>query len=105
MTSKKMPPQIGPVEVGPTKAGARHVVGLNTVRNGESVQITKMEGGHQFLSRLASLGFTPGARVQVVQNYGHGPIIVSLRGTRVALGRGEAEKILVGQLTGTDDGN
>lgn len=100
-----MPPQIGPAEVEPTKVGASPVVGLNTVPNGESVQITRMEGGHQFLSRLASLGFTPGARVQVVQNYGHGPIIVSLRGTRVALGRGEAEKILVGQLTGTDDGN
>jgi ferrous iron transport protein A len=105
MTSRKMPPHIGPGEAGPTKAEARHVVGLGAVRNGESVQITRMEGGHQFLSRLASLGFTPGAWVQVVQNYGHGPIIVSLRDTRVALGRGEAEKILVGQLAGTDDGN
>jgi ferrous iron transport protein A len=54
-----------------------------------------MQGGHDFLSRLASLGFTPGARLRVVQNYGRGPLIVSLRDTRVALGRGEAEKILV----------
>jgi ferrous iron transport protein A len=59
-----------------------------------------MEGGHQFLSRLASLGFTPGAHLQVVQNYGRGPLIVSLRDTRVALGRGEAQKILVEQLAG-----
>jgi Fe2+ transport system protein FeoA len=62
-----------------------------------------MEGGHQFLSRLASLGFTPGARLQVIQNYGRGPIIVRLRDTRVALGRGEAQKILVEQLTGALD--
>ena len=72
---------------------------LGSVRIGESVQIRRMAGGHQFLSRLASLGFTPGARLEVLQNYGHGPIIVRLRDTRVALGRGEAEKILVEQVT------
>ena len=44
---------------------------------------------------LVSLGFTPGVGVDMVQNYGHGPLIVALRGTRVALGRGEANKILV----------
>ena len=59
------------------------------------MRIQNIRGGHNFLSRLASLGFTPGARLQVVQNYGHGPIIVNVRDTRVALGRGEAAKILV----------
>ncbi len=64
----------------------------------------RCKAGHGFLSRLASLGFTPGAHLRVVQNYGHGPIIVSLRDTRVALGRGEANKILVERLAGGDDG-
>ena len=77
---------------------------LSAVQTGESVCIQKMQGGHVFLSRLASLGFTPGAHLRVVQNFGHGPIIVSLRDTRVALGRGEANKILVGPLAGGDDG-
>ncbi len=62
-----------------------------------------MTGGHHFLSRLASLGFTPGANLHVVQNYGRGPIIVTLRDTRVALGRGEAQKILVEQSSGEDN--
>ena len=79
-------------------------VGLDKVQNGESVQIFKMLGGHHFLSRLASLGFTPGARLMVVQNYGHGPIIVNLRDTRIALGRGEAEKILITRTAGREDG-
>jgi ferrous iron transport protein A len=74
---------------------AENSVSLSAVRSGQSVRIQKMQGGHHFLSRLASLGFTPGARLKVVQNYGHGPIIVNLRDTRVALGRGEAGKILV----------
>jgi ferrous iron transport protein A len=77
---------------------------LGAVRGGESAKIVGMEGGHHFLSRLASLGFTPGARLKMVQNYGHGPLIVKLRDTRVALGRGEAEKILVEPVTGAKDG-
>ncbi len=93
MTSKKMPSEMV------TANG----VSLGMVRTGQSVRIRRLTGGHNFLSRLASLGFTPGTRLDVVQNYGRGPIIVSLRGTRVALGRGEAEKILVGRVNGEDD--
>jgi Fe2+ transport system protein FeoA len=33
--------------------------------------------------------------VKVVQNYRRGPVIVSIRHVRVALGRGEAHKVLV----------
>jgi ferrous iron transport protein A len=44
---------------------------------------------------MATLGFTIGASVTVVQNYRHGPMIVRVRDTRVALGRGEARKVLV----------
>ena len=79
-------------------------VSLSAVPSGESVQINKMRGGHCFLSRLASLGFTPGARLKVIQNYGRGPIIVLVRDTRIALGRGEASHILVERLAGGGDG-
>ena len=48
-------------------------------------------------TRLVSLGFTPGAEVSMTQNYGRGPLIVTVRGTRVALGRVEAAKIFVEQ--------
>ncbi len=50
-------------------------------------------------TRLVSLGFTPGAQVSMAQNYGYGPLIVTVRGTRVALGRVEAAKIFVEQST------
>jgi ferrous iron transport protein A len=76
---------------------------LSAVRSGESVRIESMQGGHHFLSRLASLGFTPGALLTVVQNFGHGPIIVCLRDARVALGRGEANKIVVRSIEGGHD--
>lgn len=46
-------------------------------------------------TRLVSLGFTPGAEISMSQNYGRGPLIVTVRGTRVALGRMEAASIFV----------
>jgi ferrous iron transport protein A len=52
-------------------------------------------GGREFTGRVAVLGFTVGAKVTTIQNYGRGPIIVAVRDTRVALGRGEAAKIQV----------
>jgi ferrous iron transport protein A len=51
-------------------------------------------------TRLVSLGFTPGAEVSMAQNYGRGPLIVTVRGTRVALGRVEAANIFVERKTG-----
>jgi Fe2+ transport system protein FeoA len=82
-------------QAGPPDTNLDRGLDLAEIKSGTWVQIEQMAGGHQFLSRLASLGFTPGVRLKVLQNYGHGPLIVSVRDTRVALGRGEAEKILV----------
>lgn len=76
---------------------------LSAVRGGESACIRGLAGGQAFLSRLAPLGFTPGARLRVIQNLGHGPLLVAVRDTRVALGRGEADKILVERLAGEGD--
>ena len=61
----------------------------------EHATIQSFAGGRTVTARLASLGFTPGAGIDMTQNYGHGPLIVTVRGTRVALGRGEAAKIIV----------
>ena len=68
---------------------------LSSLPTGERGVIHSLLGGHSFGSRVANLGFTIGAPVSVRQNYGHGPMIVALRGTLVALGRAEAAKVLV----------
>jgi ferrous iron transport protein A len=57
--------------------------------------ILSFSTGRLETSRLASLGFTPGAPVSMTQNFGRGPLIVTVRGSRVALGRGEARQIFV----------
>ena len=68
---------------------------LSEMAVGEDAIILDFRGGRTVNNRLASLGFTPGVRVSMTQNFGHGALIVTVRGTRVALGRGEAKKIMV----------
>jgi ferrous iron transport protein A len=68
---------------------------LSALPAGARGVIHSLLGERSFGSRVANLGFTVGAPVSVRQNYGRGPMIVSLRGTLVALGRAEAAKVLV----------
>ena len=70
----------------------------NTLANlsrGETAFFLAFNAGREAAGRLTSLGFTPGAPISMLQNYGKGPLVVSVRGSRVALGREEAVKIVV----------
>lgn len=62
--------------------------------------ISSLHLGTSDATRLVSLGFTPGAEVSMTQNYGYGPLIVTVRGTRIALGRVEAARIMVERMVG-----
>ena len=70
-------------------------VSLADLQTSERGVVAALGGGRSVLQRLASMGFTPGAIVEVIQNYGWGPLIVTTRGARVALGRGEARHVTV----------
>ncbi|MCS6994828.1 MAG: ferrous iron transport protein A [Anaerolineales bacterium] len=71
------------------------LISMSSLRAGEHAVVLSFGGGRAERNRLASLGFTPGVEVDMTQNYRFGPLIVTVRGTRVALGRGEAAHILV----------
>jgi len=60
--------------------------------------VRQLRGGRGFSTRLAGLGVTPGVEVTVLQNFGRGPMIVTVRDSRIALGRGETFKVLVEAL-------
>jgi len=68
---------------------------LMELQPGRKAVIKRLEGGRSVLSRLAAMGFTPGADITVIRASDHGPLLVSLRGSRVAVGRGEAAHIFV----------
>jgi ferrous iron transport protein A len=71
------------------------VKSLGELATGKHGVVRKLQGGRAFTSRLSALGFTIGAEVTIVQNYGRGPVVVTVCDTHVALGRGEAQKLLV----------
>ena len=71
------------------------IVPLSALRPGERGVVIGLAGGRGLLGRMTSLGFTPGAEVTIVQNFGRGPLIARVRDARIALGRGEASKIHV----------
>jgi ferrous iron transport protein A len=68
---------------------------LDLVSTGGKGEVHGLRGGHRFVSRMAALGFVPGAPVDVIQNIGSGPLIVNVRDARIALGRHEARKVRV----------
>jgi ferrous iron transport protein B len=68
---------------------------LMELQPGRKAVIRRLDGGRAVLSRLAAMGFTPGAAITVLRSSDHGPLLVSLRGSRVALGQGEAAHIFV----------
>jgi ferrous iron transport protein A len=68
---------------------------LADLPKGTTAIFIAIQSGREAAGRLSSLGFTPGARISILQNYGHGPLVVSVRGSRVALGREEARRILI----------
>ncbi|MEN6409625.1 MAG: FeoB small GTPase domain-containing protein, partial [Anaerolineaceae bacterium] len=75
-------------------------VHLTDLESGAQGMVHRLTGGHSLVSRLAALGFTPGAPVTVLRSGSGGPLLVSIRGSRVALGIGEAENIEVLGVTG-----
>jgi ferrous iron transport protein A len=68
---------------------------LLDLKPGEKATFLGVHAGHGFWGRLIGMGFTPGVEVQMMQNYRSGPLLVAVRGTFVALGRGEAGRVLI----------
>jgi Fe2+ or Zn2+ uptake regulation protein/Fe2+ transport system protein FeoA len=68
---------------------------LSSLQPGDAGVVVGLAGGSGLGGRLAGLGFAPGTEFKVLQARAHRPLIVLLRDTRVALGAGEASRVLV----------
>ncbi len=67
---------------------------LTDVPSNHTVQLLHIDAGRKAAQRLAEMGLTPGVQFDVLQNNG-GPLLLRVRGSRLAVGRGMAEKIQV----------
>lgn len=83
-------PALGLPQPGVTRA----TLPLTMATVGAPMRLVAVRTGHQLTHRLAELGLTVGVSVTIVQDAG-GPLLVAVRGSRVAIGRGIAHQLQV----------
>ena len=71
------------------------MITLAQVPAGSRAVVASLPHPRGLAKRLIALGLSPGAEVRVLQNRGRGPLIVEVHGARLALGRGQAERVVV----------
>ena len=79
----------------------KSAIPLAFLSEGDEAEIVGISGGGGLTQRLVDMGFTPATRVRVLKSSPPGPMLVSVRGSRIALGRGVAMKILVNGIRGS----
>ncbi len=77
-------------------------ISITQLQDGDQGIIDSIEGGSALTSRLAGMGIATNAKFKIVQVSG-GLVIVQVADTRIALGQGEAAKIMVYQTTVAKD--
>lgn len=76
-------------------ATRRPLMPLTMAKAGERVVVREMAGGRQARSRLSDMGLRLGDVIEIVNNDGTGQLILGRDCTRLAMGRGIAQKIMV----------
>lgn len=70
---------------------------LNAIGIGKSVEISNLQGGEIMCKKLMEMGMNTGAVIEIVKN-DLGALIVKVGETRLVLGRGMAQKVLVREV-------
>ena len=68
---------------------------LSQAEPGKEVRLVDIVGGRGIRGKLFSMGLIPGTKITVINKAAAGPIILRARDSRLALGRGMANKIIV----------
>ena len=70
---------------------------LNAIGIGKSVEINRLEGGELMCKKLMEMGMNTGAIIEIVKN-DIGALIIKVGETRLVLGRGMAQKVIVREV-------
>ena len=68
---------------------------LSELKKDENGIIASINGDARFVSRITSIGLTPGCRISIIKNEKRRPILVYSRDTMIALNRRECDGIEV----------
>ncbi len=72
---------------------------LSEMEPNKDAYVSAINGDDRFLSRVTSIGITPGCRLSVLRNDKNRPILVYSRDTMIALNRKESDGIEVTEVT------
>jgi len=75
---------------------------LSTAVSGKIYTIVGLSCGCSLNERISAMGLNSGAHFTIVSNSGHGPVGLEVKGTRLGIGRGMAQKIRVKEV-GSDN--
>jgi ferrous iron transport protein A len=70
-------------------------VSLADIDPGQEVTLVSLEGGQGFRHRLTEMGLTPGVRFKLLSKGQPGPFIILVKETRLVLGRGMTDAVMV----------
>ena len=72
---------------------------LSEVKENGAAVVTTVNGDTRFITRITSIGLTPGCKVSVVKNDKNRPMLVYSRDTMIALNRNECQGIEVEEVS------
>lgn len=68
---------------------------LSGAKEKQKVKVLEISGGNEAKYRLISMGIRPGSEIEIIRNSNKGPIIIAIDTTKLMLGRGLANKIVI----------
>ena len=71
------------------------IVPLTSVPTGHVVTILQINGGKKLRQRLTDMGCLPGEQITILSDENEGPTLISIKNSRLAIGRCMADSILV----------
>jgi ferrous iron transport protein A len=77
----------------PRSSVSSHAIPLSMVRAGEKVRVKSISGKDETRHFLGNIGFVENAEVSVVTEM-NGNVIVNIKGTRVAISKAMASRVL-----------
>jgi ferrous iron transport protein A len=72
------------------------IVTLRQMQSGQSGKVVEIQGGHGLVNRLNALGMRPGKKITKVSSMlMRGPVTIQSGNTRIAVGFGMANKMII----------
>ena len=68
---------------------------LSSVKAGKKARIVRVQAGRGLTGQLTAMGLVPDTEITVFSNGHHGPFVITVRDSKMILGWGMADKIMV----------